>query len=120
MRNLTDSQTARLAERGGLQGMNTCSTFVANPDEKTVDGKDLADHADRIARLTGRGPSASVSISATRPGTFPSRPLQGIRLREGLPGSVAFTAELLPGLERTDVRGILGDKPARLLGRTIG
>lgn len=122
MRNLTDSQTARLAERGGVQGMNTCSTFVANPDEKTVDGKDLADHADRIARQTGPGTVCFGFdfCDETRDFSGPG-PFREYDCVKGYPGSVAFTAELLSrGWSEQDVRGILGENLLAFLGRTIG
>lgn len=54
MRNLTDDQIIKLAERGGVMGTNCCSTFVA--DESCVgpvSSKHLVDHVDHIRDLVG-------------------------------------------------------------------
>ncbi len=54
MRNLTDEQIVALAQRGGVMGMNSCSTFVADEAKVgPVTAKHLADHVDYIKNLVG-------------------------------------------------------------------
>lgn len=54
MRNLTDDQISALAKRGGVMGMNCCSTFVADEAKVgPVTAKHLADHVDHIKNLVG-------------------------------------------------------------------
>lgn len=51
-RNLTDEQIKALAERGGIIGMNACSSFTSDKDEEG-DADHLAGHVDHIVKLTG-------------------------------------------------------------------
>lgn len=51
-RNLTDEQAKRLAERGGLIGMNACSYFVREDYEK-ASALELAKHAAYLKELVG-------------------------------------------------------------------
>ncbi|MDD4836432.1 MAG: membrane dipeptidase [Synergistales bacterium] len=54
MRNLTDDHIMSLAQRGGVMGMNSCSTFVADEAKVgPVTAKHLADHVDHIKKLVG-------------------------------------------------------------------
>lgn len=122
MRNLTDDQTSRLAARGGIQGMNTCSTFVGNPDEKIVDEKDLADHADHVARIAGHGIAAFGFDFCDEIRNFSTPgPHRNYDCIKGYPRIVDFTAELLSrGWSEKDVGGILGSNLLGFLKRTIG
>ena len=53
MRNLTDAQIRTLASRGGMMGMNVCSTFVGDAEHATMTAVELADHVDHIRDLAG-------------------------------------------------------------------
>lgn len=54
MRNLEDDQIIALADRGGVMGMNSCSTFVAEESKVGPVGvSHLADHVDYVKKLVG-------------------------------------------------------------------
>ncbi len=53
MRNLTDDQIRRIADRGGVIGMNGCSAFVSADARADVGPRELCDHIDHIVRLVG-------------------------------------------------------------------
>ncbi len=54
MRNLTDEQIKALAARGGVMGMNSCNSFVADETKVgPVTAVHLADHVDHIKGLVG-------------------------------------------------------------------
>lgn len=53
-RNLTDGQIKALAQRGGVMGMNSCSSFVADSEKiDSIGAFHLADHVDYIKNLVG-------------------------------------------------------------------
>lgn len=52
MRNLEDKQIMALASKGGILGMNVCSSFVSDKDEN-CDAEHLADHVDHIVKVAG-------------------------------------------------------------------
>ena len=122
MRNLTDDQISRLAERGGVMGMNACSVFVADPDAKAVTERDLADHVDHIRSLVGDGhvgfgfDFCDEIRDFAAPG--PHREYDCIK---GYGASVEFTAELLRrGYGEDVVRSIMGGSFLAFLKQTIG
>lgn len=122
MRNLRDEQICTLAARGGIMGMNTCSTFVGDPDKKTMTEKDLADHVDHIWKLAGKGhvglgfDFCDEMRDFSKPG--PHRNYDCIK---GYPASVDFTAELVErGYADEEIRGILGKNFMDFLKKTIG
>ncbi len=122
MRNLTDEQTARLAARGGVQGLNVCSAFAGNPDEKQVDEKDLADHADHIVRTAGPGvPVFGFDFCDEFRDFSGPGPHRYYDCISGYPKSFGLTAELLSrGYPSDQIAGIIGGNLLRFLKSTIG
>ncbi|MGI6074986.1 MAG: dipeptidase [Pyramidobacter sp.] len=118
-RNLTDDMIRRLAERGGIMGMNCCGGFVrlekdgpATAAELSAHGahvKDLVgaehlctgfDFCDEIRRAEGRSPSDAVEYYDT---------------------SWQLTANLLMrGFSDEEIQGVLGENLLRFLEGTIG
>ena len=122
MRNLTDEQTSRLAARGGVQGLNVCSAFAGNPDEKQVDEKDLADHADHIVRTAGPGvPVFGFDFCDEFRDFSGPGPHRYYDCISGYPKSFGLTAELLSrGYPSDQIAGIIGGNLLRFLKSTIG
>ena len=52
-RNLTDDMIRRLSERGGVTGLNFCSSFIEDHNEKMTLIKDMVRHIDHIVEVGG-------------------------------------------------------------------
>lgn len=122
MRNLTDDLIRKLASRGGVMGMNVCSTFVGDPDVKKLDEKDLANHVDHVRELAGVEhigfgfDFCDEMRDFTKPG--PHRNYDCIK---GHSRSLEFTAEFLArDYSEEDAIKIMGGNFMRFLERTIG
>lgn len=130
-RNLTDEQIRRVAELGGVIGLNAFPAFISTKPQPTLD--DLVDHAAYIADLVGAehiglgldfysgmagvaDPAraqaeyeALVAAGTWKPAVYPPPPYhypQGLESPAGLP---AVTERLLArGFSPAEVRGILG------------
>ncbi len=122
MRNLTDDQILTLASRGGLMGMNVCSTFVGDPARAPLTEADLANHADHIRNLAG---PAAIGFGfdfcdEMRDFSGPG-PFANYDCVKGYANAPLLTEQLLlRGYSDGEVRGILGENLMRFLQKTIG
>jgi len=121
MRNLADELIQKLASRRGVIGMNVCSTFVGDPDKKTLDEKDLANHVDYIRDLAGVDhigfgfDFCDEMRDFSKPG--PHRNYDCIK---GYSRCIEFTAELLArGYSEEELVKIIGGNFQRFLEETI-
>lgn len=123
MRNLTDGQIVRLAERGGVLGMNSCSTFVREDPKKDPAGPgELADHALHIKDLVG-AEHVMLGFDFCDEMRGPSDLAEGryYDCVRGYGESAAFTAALLErGFTDDEAAGVLGGNLLDFLRRTIG
>ncbi|MDD2379465.1 MAG: dipeptidase [Aminobacterium colombiense] len=121
MRNLPDAFIQRLASRGGVLGMNVCSSFVGDPEKKLLNEKDLADHVDHIRNLVGIEhiglgfDFCDEMRDFSKPG-----PHLNYDCIKGYGQCVEFTAELLArGYSEEEVVKIIGGNFMRFLEETI-
>ncbi len=121
-RNLTDEQIVRVAENGGVIGLNSVNMFV-DPDKEKAGIEDLIDHVDHIVRLCGID---HVGIGFDICNGF----TDFLQLEEPLPAYdiisshrelPAFTGGLLErGYSDEEIKAILGGNFLRVYEQVIG
>ena len=122
MRNLTDDQIRTLAGRGGLLGMNSCSTFVGDTEHATMTEVELANHADHIRHIAGAQAVGfgfdfcDESRDFSGPGPFAN--YDCVKGHANMP--LLTEQLLLRGYSEQEIEGILGGNLLRFLRSTIG
>ncbi len=121
MRNLTDRQIQVLASRGGVMGMNVCSSFVGYSDQESLNEKDLANHIDYINKLVGIDHIGFGFDFCDETRDFSKKiPHQKYDCIKGHSQCSRLTAELLSrGYSKGDVIKIIGGNLLRFFGETI-
>ena len=118
-RNITDDMIRRLAERGGIMGMNCCGNFVRLEKDGPATAAELSAHGAHVRDLVGAKHLCTGFDFCDE-----------IRLAEGrAPGdsveyydtSWQLTAHLLMrGFSDEEIQGVLGENLLRFLESTIG
>jgi membrane dipeptidase len=121
MRNLTDEFISKLASRRGVMGMNVCSAFVGDPDKKSINEKDLANHVDYIRDMVGiEHVGFGFDFCDESRDFSKSIPHPKYDCIKGYNRCIEFTAELLNrGYTQEELAKIMGGNFLRFLKETI-
>lgn len=124
MRNASDEIIQKLAAVDGVIGVNVQSFLVGNPEEKTIDQTDLADHIDHIRSLAGIehvGFGFDFCDELDRRDFSGPGPHYEYDCIKGYAMCIELTAELLArGYSDTEIEQVLGGNMLRFLERTVG
>lgn len=124
MRNVSDEIIQKLAAVDGVIGVNVQSFLVGNPEEKTIDQTDLADHIDHIRSLVGIehvGFGFDFCDELDRRDFSGPGPHYEYDCIKGYAMCIELTAELLArGYSDTEIEQVLGGNMLRFLERTVG